>query len=74
MPQLWRAIRNLLLCDMGSVHLLFVDVRLGVMVLDLCCRRLVNKLCIFAASPGAVASGFRASNAEACIGSRTPTT
>ena len=74
MPQLWRAIRNLLLCDMGSVHLLFVDVRLGVMMLDLCCRRLVSRFCILAASPGAVASGFRASSAEACIGSRKLTT
>ena len=74
MPQLWRATRNLLLCDMGSVHLLFAGVRLDVMVFDLCCRRLVNRFCIFAASTGAVASGFRASSAEACIGSRMLTT
>ena len=74
MPQLWRATRNLLLCDMGSVHLLFADVRLDVMVLDLCCRMLVSRFCIFAASPGAVASGFKAGNAAACIGSRKQTT
>ena len=59
---------------MGSIHLLFVDVRLGVMVLDVCCKTLVNRFCIFAASPGAVASGFRASSAEVCIGSRKLTT
>ena len=74
MPQLWRATRNLLLCDMGLVHLLFAGVRLDVMVLDLCCKRLVSRVCIFAASPGAVASGFRASSAEACIGSKNPRT
>ena len=73
MPQLWRATRSLLLCGMGSVHLLFVDVLLGVGVLDLCCKKLVSRLCILDASPGAVASGFRASSAAACIGSRKPT-
>ena len=72
-PQLWRATRSLLLCGAGSAHLLCVDVRLDGGVLDVCCRRLVSNSCVFDASPGAVASGFMASSAAACLGSINPT-
>ena len=71
-PKLWKATRNLLLCGAGSAHLLCVDVRLDDEVLDLSCRRLVNKSCVFDASRGAVAFGFMASSADACLGSIKP--
>ena len=72
-PQLWRATRSLLLCGAPSGHLLCVDVRFGGGVLDLSCRGLVRKSCVIDASPGAVASGFMASSAAACLGSMNPT-
>ena len=72
-PQLWKATRNLLLCGVPSCHLLCVDVRFDAGVLDFSCRRLVRKSCVIDASPGAVASGFMASSAAACLGSMNPT-
>ena len=74
MPQLWRATRNLLPCGMGLVHLVFVGARLDGGVPVFCCSRLVNKFCTVEASPGAVASGFNASSAAACCGSKKQTT
>ena len=74
MPQLWMATRNLLHCGIRSVHLVFVGVRLDDGVPDFCCSRFVNEFCTLEASPGAIASGFRASSAAACIGSRKQTT
>ena len=74
MPQLWRATRNLLPCGIGLVHLVFVGARLDGGVPVFCCSRLVNKFCTVEASPGAVASGFNASSAAACCGSKKQTT
>ena len=42
-------------------------------MLHLSCKRLVRKSCVIDASPGAVASGFMASRAAACLGSMNPT-
>ena len=42
-------------------------------MLDFSCKRLVRKSCVIDASPGAVASGFMASSAAACLGSMNPT-
>ena len=74
MPQLWRAIRNLLPCVIWLVHLVFVGVRLDGGVPVFCCSRWVNKFCTVEASPGAIASGFNASSATACCGSKKHTT
>ena len=74
MPLLWRATRSLLPCGIALVHLVFVGARLVGGVPIFCCSRLVSKFCTVEASPGALASGFNASNAAACCGSRTQTT
>ena len=74
MPQLWRATRNLLPCGMGLFHLVFVGARLGGGVPVVCCSRLVKRFCTVEASPGAVASGFNASSAAVCCGSKKQTT
>ena len=42
-------------------------------MLDFSCKRLVRKSCVIDASPGAVASGFMASSAAACLGSMNHT-
>ena len=74
MPQLWRATRSLLPCGIALVHLVFAGARLVGGVPIFCCSRLVSRFCTMEASPGAVASGFSASNAAACCGSRRQTT